>query len=594
MDKNPLNKVFMNIANNIEVVSEKSPGKNSLGSLYEFFSSSFFNMNYLIDYLSSRDSEGIVQTLTNILYSDYKNESLFYLPQLLAIYLAKPTLCEPLHKFLVEKSLTHIFFCIRTKLIINDLVSKTTKQKCERAKALIAEIDDKTKNMFFGFYSNACCEFYFELGNTYETMKKIAVENNKYNEGNENNIKKNFGELIDKLNQRIIDLREALEKYPDESKDFKGFLIPAYPYFSNSTVFNLEEKNFTMVVNIVKNHSRVYFENMKQFTIKYCLETVNINDIKKWDSLYKTKVEVVDEEKSPVDIENLEGTSSKVVLNSNSGDFNNDPFLILDAVSSHIKTEIKKASHYQAFPSYSMKTYIAKRENGTPGAEVFNQLMVLFNQTFFNKDMPFSVSPFNNLAVGNNVSLYEKNEKFIPLKMLYTEAKERFSSFNIFFRYYFFNSIDESIKTFINSITSYILFCYVINNDKKIDETALMDKKCEINIYKFGSCFNVANLFAYRALRVPKEILELIEGKNSSMFQYYQGLIIKGIFEIKKNSEIFEKLIYITFKAYNPLYNLGFKDASLIIDGFRDRICHNQSEKETINLIVEAIKKANE
>ena len=56
--------------------------KASKGSLYDLFDSYFFNMHLLICYIDKKDDIGIVDTLVNLIYKRYINESLNYLPQI--------------------------------------------------------------------------------------------------------------------------------------------------------------------------------------------------------------------------------------------------------------------------------------------------------------------------------------------------------------------------------------------------------------------------------------------------------------------------------------------------------------------------------
>ena len=68
---------------NIKPIPFKEEKKTPfLGSLLELFNSSQFNINLLIYYLDKREEQGISDTLVNLMYKNYINESFFYLPQL--------------------------------------------------------------------------------------------------------------------------------------------------------------------------------------------------------------------------------------------------------------------------------------------------------------------------------------------------------------------------------------------------------------------------------------------------------------------------------------------------------------------------------
>jgi hypothetical protein len=67
------------VVNHIELNYGKD-GNN--GSLYDLFKSQVFNINLVIYYLDKKEETGIFDTLINILYERFINESFFFLPQL--------------------------------------------------------------------------------------------------------------------------------------------------------------------------------------------------------------------------------------------------------------------------------------------------------------------------------------------------------------------------------------------------------------------------------------------------------------------------------------------------------------------------------
>lgn len=72
-----------NLHLNIKTVPFKEEKKIPfLGSLLELFYSNQFNIHLLIYYLDRREEQGIIDTLINLMYDRYINESFFYLPQL--------------------------------------------------------------------------------------------------------------------------------------------------------------------------------------------------------------------------------------------------------------------------------------------------------------------------------------------------------------------------------------------------------------------------------------------------------------------------------------------------------------------------------
>lgn len=69
-------KIYLNANNKPE------SKKVAKGSLYDLFDSDFFSIHLLVCYLDKKDDIGIVDTLVNLIYKKYVNDSFFYLPQI--------------------------------------------------------------------------------------------------------------------------------------------------------------------------------------------------------------------------------------------------------------------------------------------------------------------------------------------------------------------------------------------------------------------------------------------------------------------------------------------------------------------------------
>ena len=78
-------KTLKDLSHNIKIINKR---KNNFGSLYSLFASELFDMNLLLYYLNTKNEEGIISTLVNMLYNkNYKEKCYFYIPQLISIFL---------------------------------------------------------------------------------------------------------------------------------------------------------------------------------------------------------------------------------------------------------------------------------------------------------------------------------------------------------------------------------------------------------------------------------------------------------------------------------------------------------------------------
>jgi hypothetical protein len=68
-----------------QIVFEKSKNEkksDKIGGFYDLFESEMFDIHYAICYLDNKQDPGIQDTLMNIIYKRFIDQSFFYLPQL--------------------------------------------------------------------------------------------------------------------------------------------------------------------------------------------------------------------------------------------------------------------------------------------------------------------------------------------------------------------------------------------------------------------------------------------------------------------------------------------------------------------------------
>lgn len=52
------------------------------GSLYELFTNKYFDINFLLNYIDKYENQGIFDSLINVVYERFIDDSVFFLPQL--------------------------------------------------------------------------------------------------------------------------------------------------------------------------------------------------------------------------------------------------------------------------------------------------------------------------------------------------------------------------------------------------------------------------------------------------------------------------------------------------------------------------------
>lgn len=80
--KNLERDIILNLSRNFKIPGYDPKKDLKCGSLYNLFDSFLFDIHFLICYLDKIDNQGIADTLMNLMYKKFINESFFYLPQL--------------------------------------------------------------------------------------------------------------------------------------------------------------------------------------------------------------------------------------------------------------------------------------------------------------------------------------------------------------------------------------------------------------------------------------------------------------------------------------------------------------------------------
>ena len=95
------------------------------GVLYEFFYSEKFNIDLLIIYLNKENSISIIDTLIELMYQKYINQSLFYLPQLCMFFNYKEYYSS-IKSYLLDSSVDQIKFSLQITWLLNSFTEDDT------------------------------------------------------------------------------------------------------------------------------------------------------------------------------------------------------------------------------------------------------------------------------------------------------------------------------------------------------------------------------------------------------------------------------------------------------------------------------------
>ena len=301
-------------------ISVNIPKKVNNGILYEFFYSDKFNIDLLIIYLNKENNSTIIDTLIELMYQKYINQSLFYLPQLCMFFNYKEYYSS-IKSYLLDRCVDQIKFSLQITWLLNSFVEDETPliksdiyewllqkieetlvngerntvklfnqyiqlQKEESSKNNIKINMRKSSDFDIIFkreksgnidmlpflekqsrllYFNICNEFYSSLKNMCEDLKNYPKENDE----RKNKLMEYIKTFNENFEQQRIDNEEYLLNYPS----FFGIILP----FNDSS--STEDIDSSLIVRIIPEQC-FCFSTKARVPTKICAECIKVKELK--------------------------------------------------------------------------------------------------------------------------------------------------------------------------------------------------------------------------------------------------------------------------------------------------------------------------
>ena len=302
-------------------------------TLYEFFTSEEFNIDSLMVHLNKHSKISIIDTLVQLMYNKYINQSFFYLPQLCMFFNYKEYYSS-LEKYLLDRCVDQIKFSLQITWLLNSFIEddysgikldiyESLLQKIEETlvngerdtikifnqyKRLNSPINgennsinninniDNIDNNSIGkekksnnsnsemehflvkqcrlTYFDICIDFYSSLKHMCEDLKNY----NKENGDRKNQLNKYILDFNSKLSQQRINNEDFLKNYPS----FFGIILP----FNDTTSTEDIDSNF--IVRLIPEEC-FCFSTKARVPTKICAECITVKDLKNSELLNENK-----------------------------------------------------------------------------------------------------------------------------------------------------------------------------------------------------------------------------------------------------------------------------------------------------------------
>ena len=288
-------------------------------------------------------------------------------------------------------------------------------------------------------------------------------------------------------------------------------------------------------------------------------EEKNGNDIKEKEKKEEKIKEIVKEIKyynenqkeKPKKIENIETLSlnrkdSEIPL----ADFKSEYGQIFGISWKNIVNEIKLKSNYKNFNTLQIKSFIAKANDDLRQESLTMQLLKCFSDIFKKAEIPLKLKTYEIIITSSNSGLIE----FIPNTLSIDAIKKKINGIdlNCFFRSFFNENFEEAQKNFCESLAGYSLITYILNIKDRHNGNILIDINGNIIHIDFGFILGISpgNLnFENAPFKMTKEYIDILDGQDSNIFQYFKSIIVRGFIILKHHFDVFAKIIDIMAKS---------------------------------------------
>ena len=317
---------FMLVVKWLQKIPEEQEKKNNENkNLYNFFNSEEFSIDLLMVHLNKQTRISIIDTLVELMYKKYINQSFFYLPQLCMLFNYKEYYSS-LESYLLDRCVNQIKFSLQITWLLNSFIEDDYSEiKLDTYESLLQRIEETLVNgerstikmlkqynrndsnsseenniisskKFFTYldknkmsseitpflvkqsrltYFDMCIDFYSSLKFMCEDLKNYKKENGE----RKNKLMQCIQDINDKLLKQRIDNEEFLEKYPS----FFGIILP----FNDTSSTEDVDSNF--IVRIIPEEC-FCFSTKARVPTKICAECITLKDLQNSD-LFKVKKE---------------------------------------------------------------------------------------------------------------------------------------------------------------------------------------------------------------------------------------------------------------------------------------------------------------
>lgn len=208
-----------------------------------------------------------------------------------------------------------------------------------------------------------------------------------------------------------------------------------------------------------------------------------------------------------------------------------------------LETRIKAASPYGSMETFKTFKIIVKSGEDLRQEQFATQLINEFNQIFKAEKVDLRLNKYEIISTGNKVGIIECINNAISIDELH---KKTGLSLKEFFDIYYTEgkfsrlSKKDAKSNFVKSFAAYCLVCYFLQIKDRHNANIMINSEGFVSHIDFGFMLSNSPGKGFRFERAPfkitNDILQLMEGVNSSYFKDFRKLLWKGFYACVKHS----------------------------------------------------------
>mmetsp|Transcript_4968 Transcript_4968/g.9347 ORF Transcript_4968/g.9347 Transcript_4968/m.9347 type:complete len:581 (+) Transcript_4968:653-2395(+) len=256
------------------------------------------------------------------------------------------------------------------------------------------------------------------------------------------------------------------------------------------------------------------------------------------------------------------------------------------------KNRLSLASQYSTLESWRLRGFIVKGLDDLRQEHLAMQFIKVAKLIFEETRMKLWLRPYDILVISNNSGLIELVPDALSIDSLKKNCPE-YVSLRWFFERYLDLPFEDAQRNFVESMAGYSLICYLLNLKDRHNGNIMLDRYGHIMHIDYGYILTNSpgkNLgFETAPFKLNEELIEVMDGKDSYMYNYYKILMFQGLLALRKHADKLIKPI----EVMHPGEHLHcFKDASRAVSELKARFMLEKTDMQVYAKLERLVDKA--